>query len=230
MPNPSVLALPDADEGFSRSTAGSGAAGKTKSNPSKPSLLSTTKHSHSHPHSHPHSHSSTRASSRPLTPTDRGTPLGGHLPSHLHLSASNPSLSLGLGRASPVLSTTPSTPGLVPHSSTEDADPDLSDWEHVDDFDEGAKRADAVAVDTSGPDVPGEDESDVGEVDSEGEEDVIVLGELELEDELDLVDRRKERRLEQMENAKIEMGKKNVARSPVSYAAALGVKGAAINL
>jgi hypothetical protein len=118
----------------------------------------------------------------------------------------------------------------VPHSSTEDADPDLSDWEHVDDFDEGAKRADAVAVDTSGPDVPGEDESDVGEVDSEGEEDVIVLGELELEDELDLVDRRKERRLEQMENAKIEMGKKNVARSPVSYAAALGVKGAAINL
>lgn len=225
MPNPSVLALPDADGGVSRSVAGSGTAGKSSKSKPKPSLLSTTKHSHPHPHSHPHS---PRASSRPLTPTDRGTPLGGHLPSHLHLSASNPSLSLG--RASPALSTTPSTPGLVPHSSTEDPDPDLSDWEHVDDFDEGARRADTVALAPSGPEQLPEDESDVGEVDSEGEEDVIVLGELELEDELELVDRRKERRLEQMDKAKIDLGKKCVARSPVSYAAALGVKGAAINL
>jgi hypothetical protein len=117
----------------------------------------------------------------------------------------------------------------VPHSSTED--PDLSDWEHVDDFDEGrAKRADAVPVSVSGAEQhtqDEEDESDVGEVDSEGEEDVIVLGELELEDELQLVDRRKERRLEQMDKAKLDVGKKkNVVRSPVSYAAALGVQGA----
>lgn len=89
------------------------------------------------------------------------------------------------GRASPTLTNTPSTPGLLAtrrsplgrSGSEDDMEDDDDDWEHINTLDDTNLREEQLEDDGS-----------------QSEEDVIVLGELELEDEFDLADHRRAER------------------------------------
>ncbi|ORX40675.1 hypothetical protein BD324DRAFT_647594 [Kockovaella imperatae] len=121
-------------------------------------------------------------------------------PSLLTQTKSIPGAFPSKGRASPALSVTPATPALIPHRpQAEEEEDDLDEWEHVDALRE-----------------PSEEEEREG-ADSQSEEDVIVLGELELEDEFDQVDQRREKK--HAAKSGFGLGK---ARHGLTYAAALG--------
>ena len=105
------------------------------------------------------------------------------------------------GRTSPALSTTPATPALIPHRPQQDDEDDLDEWEHID----------ALALREPS------DGEERDRADSQSEEDVIVLGELELEDEFDMVDARRAKR--HAAKGVLGFGK---ARQGVTYAAAAG--------
>ena len=131
------------------------------------------------------------------------------------------------GVASPTLSNTPSTPALLPARVTGTEDDDDEDWEHVSPLDDADIDND---IHSGSNGVVSDDRE---EVDSQGEEDVIVLGELELEDESDQVDNRRAEK----HAAKVVVGvsgdkvtsgilQGGKATRGVSYAAVLGGAGA----
>ncbi|WVR07767.1 hypothetical protein IAU60_004810 [Kwoniella sp. DSM 27419] len=118
------------------------------------------------------------------------------IPAHLKTTVTQPTL--GASPGSP-LANTPVTPGLIAqaHSSVVPEESEDDDWEHI-------------------PALGEEDHSDTRSGAPEEEEDVIVLGELELEDELDRLT------IEQkVDDARIG-GKALSNRGRGSYAAALG--------
>ena len=101
------------------------------------------------------------------------------------------------GRVSPALSTTPTTPALIPHTQTTDND-DLDDWEHIDALPEAEEE---------------DGKRSGGEVD----DDLIVLGEFELEDDFNRIDIR-----DAPETVKSGYTLSR-ARRGVTYAAAVGI-------
>ena len=95
------------------------------------------------------------------------------------------------------LSNTPETPGLLPHTSSGD---DLDEWEHVEMLSEAEHS-------------PSRDDED-----SLSEDDVIVLGEMELDDEFDRVQAKRSKR-----HAEHVVKVTSKIHSGVTYAAAVGI-------